>query len=230
MEVVDYIEGILNSLDFTIEIESFTQGDGETILDVCKTYHARTKSLITIGGQEYNIKSVVNNTTIIIEGEPVNPTEGTLKTPNYFYGTATAVNNELSNMDKDLKFPMLYCYEIIPEKFYNAPDSAIDREAEIRLYFLDNANFQDWTTKEHYNFVIKGMKNFQKHMIEKFNSCPKIGDFEDFNTINHVKFGVWTDRKGHTSRIFNEKMSGVELLVTLPLLKDFCDQFDNCNN
>ena len=227
MEVVDFIENQLNAMDFSIVINDYTVVGTETELYVCQTFHARKGSIITIDAVEYEVNTVVNNTTIIIEGLPATPTLGTLQTPNYFHGTAMAVNAELPSLAKDLKFPMLYCYEIIPEEFNNNVDSSIDREAELRLYFLDNADFQNWTTDEHYNYVINGMKNFQQHMIAKFNDCPKIADFDNYRIINHVKFGVWTER-GHTNRVFNENLSGVELLVTLPLKKLFCDPNSAC--
>lgn len=229
MEVVRYIKNILDILDFSIDVVSASQGLGQTRYNVCKTYHARKGSIIIVNGTEYEALSVVYNEYIIIEGEPAGITKITVKTPNYFHGTAMAVNAELDPLDKSLKFPMVYCYEIIPERFYDEPDSVIDRDAELRLYFLDNANFKDWTTQQHYDYVIDGMKSLQVHMLEKFKSCPKIGKFDTHDVINHVKFGVWTDQKGHTSNLFNENLSGVELLINLPLLKNFCDQFDNCN-
>ena len=220
MRVVDFIETILNSLDFSIKVNTFTVVGTETELYVDNTYHARIGSIITIGANTYTVTTVVNNTTIIIEGTPANPTELTLATPNYFHGTATATNNELSKLDKDAKFPFVYCYELIRETYDNTIGSSIDRVADLRLYFLDNANFQDWSTEEHYDNVIDGMRNLTNLFIEKLNDHSSIGLFDTFELSNHVKFGVWTE-KGHEKRVFNEYLSGVELLINLPLKKNF---------
>ena len=64
------------------------------------------------------------------------------------------------------------------------------------------------------------MRNLADLFIKKLDEHASIGLFDSFELANHVKFGVWTE-KGHDKRVFNEYLSGVELLVNLPLKKNF---------
>jgi hypothetical protein len=224
MQVVDFIERVVKSLNYTINVDSFLVVGLETELHVCKTLHARIGSMIEVDGVVYEVTGVKNNDVIIIKGLPANPKLITLTSPYYLHGTTLAVNTELDKLDKDIKFPFIYCFEAIRERYYNEADSLIDRDADIRLFFLDNANFADWTTEEHYRNTIDGMRNLQQELIKKLNNHKSVGLFSDYEVINHVKFGVYTER-GHERKIFNDNTSGVEILLTLPLYIGFekCD-------
>jgi hypothetical protein len=91
------------------------------------------------------------------------------------------------------------------------------------------ADFQNWNTDDHYSNAIIPMRNLCFAFIEEVNNSFMFSDFTDYNLINHVKFGVFTDNKGHTNNFFNENLSGVEMRVTLPVYKNIaCSDACNC--
>ena len=225
MQVVKFIESVVNSLDFSVKINSFAVVGTTTVLNVCYTYHARKGTIITISTVDYTVLSVVNNTSITIEGTPSTPLELTIQRPYYLHGTAMATNNELTKLDRSIKYPFIYLFEQITERYNSSSGSTIDRDADLRLYFLDNANFQDWTTDEHYEYVIDSMRNLQELFIKTVKKHKYIGNINEYEVINHVKFGIWTER-GHEKRVFNDHLSGVELLLTMSLMHEFCE--NNC--
>lgn len=63
------------------------------------------------------------------------------------------------------------------------------------------------------------MANLVKNFINTLYNSKYIGRFEDYETINHVNFGVYVTDKGNTKSIFSDQLSGVELNITLPFRK-----------
>lgn len=218
---VDILEDFINSLSLSGDVISFSDDGQNTILTVEKTYHARRGMNINIDGTDYEIISVVNNESIEVSGIIANPIQYTVPNPFYFHGTPilTNVNHITGAMDKD-KVPMIYLYEILREKDLNI-DSRIVRESDLRLFFLDNANFSEWTTDDHYSKRLLGLNNLVDEFISSarnYQCCFYLYETE-FTRINHVNWGVFKTNSGHEKRIFDDDLTGVELSFTLPLRK-----------
>tara|TARA_Y100001973_G_C5111850_1_gene288116 strand:- start:106 stop:813 length:708 start_codon:yes stop_codon:yes gene_type:complete len=233
-EIVDIIENVVSSLSFTTEIKTVTDnGNGTYTLGVCCTYHVQPFCTVSINGIDYRVTDIVNDSSITIEsntpplvGELVN-----ISAPKYFHGTRPATNEELSEItDVSDKLPFVYLFEVINESFSNDEENRIERESNLRLFFLGSANFSNWYTDDHYKYAIVPMRNLVFKFIEAINTdMATFADFDNYNLINHVKFGVFTDNNGHTNRFFNEDLSGVEMRVTLPVLKDIaCSDACDC--
>ena len=116
------------------------------------------------------------------------------------------------------KFPMVYLLEIINDNFNNLPQDKIDRVSDFRLFFLTNTDEENWLTADHYTFAIKPMRNMLYQFIDDLNNNENIEEFSNFTAINHAKFGVYSTDKGHTRRILNDKTSGVEVRLNLPIV------------
>jgi hypothetical protein len=219
---VDIIETFIDSLSIGGEINSYVVAGGNTTITVDNIYHARFKMPINIDAVEYEILSV-NHTlnTITLIGEPATPAVFTLNNPFYFHGTALATNSHISNLDDASKVPMIYLHETLRERVMSEAN-AIDKESELRLFVLDAANFGDWTTDQHYSIVILGLNKLVEFLIQKIRDYFLFYMFEtEITQINHVKWGQFTDLKGHVQSIFNDHLTGIELSFTLPIRK--CD-------
>ena len=217
---VDIIETLINELDFTYTIKSNTNDGTDTTLVVSDTFHSRKGLTVNDGSTDYTIKSVDHDTkTIIISG--VVSGVITLQSPFYFHGVPYKVNDNLSKirLTKN-KLPLIYLYEIIREREIRDELSAIEREADIRLFFLDESKYAEWDTDQHYSLAITPMKNLVNLFLENLRDNNKIGLIEDSTIINHANFGTFVTDQGHVSSFFNERTSGVELDITLPILKD----------
>jgi hypothetical protein len=220
---VDIIEDFIDSIALTGIILSFSDDGTNTTIQVAKTYHARARMPINIDGTDYVIDSVVNNTSITVRGVIANPLVYLLPNPFYFHGTPVMTNaNHINGAKSSDKVPMIYLYEILRERDLRL-NSSIIRESDLRLFFLDSANFGEWETDDHYSNRLTGLNNLVDEFIKAGRSFPCFYLFEtDFTRINHVNFGVYQDNKGHVRKIFDDDLTGVELSFTLPLR--------NCNN
>ncbi len=219
---VDILEDFINTLDLSGQVISFSDDGTNTTLVVEKTFHARKKMQLNVDGTDYEIFSVVNNASITVVG--VLPTASSYKVPNpfYFHGTPMMTNAHINGARENQKVPMIYLYEILRERD-KRENSRIVRESDLRLFFLDSADFDDWETDDHYSQRLLGLNNLVDEFItaaRAYQCCFYLYE-TDFTRINHVKWGVWKDNAGHEKRLFDDELTGVEVSFTLPL--------KNCN-
>lgn len=130
----------------------------------------------------------------------------------FFHGTTMAANGELSRLDDPAKVPMCYLHEVIREEL-GGPTSRVSR-ANIRLFFLDVANYGDWNTDQHYEKVIRPMRNFSDYFRVELAKNNKNFRLENSTLYTHVKFG-FLNQRGQFESIFNSRLSGIEMQVEL---------------
>lgn len=231
MQVVDFIEEIIDSLDFTYKIEESQIIGDDTEIEVCELFHARPGLVVIESNTEFIIKSVdFDAQTILITGLPNVSNPIVLQSPFYFHGTPYAQGEVLSLIDKwEDKIPFIYALEIMQEKIDIKKTSRIENEPNIVLFFMDNANYADWSTDEHYSFRVKPQRRLVDKFMDKFSSHRLVGNLDNYSVINHVKFGVYVTNKGHTNSLLNERLSGAEVRFTPQLLKDLlCKNNGKC--
>jgi hypothetical protein len=225
---VDIIKDLVtNQLKFVLVVNSIDVISANTFkIYVCETHYLSGKSSnnafkITINGNVYDVLEVVNNESIKLQGS-VLLSIGTYQLPSlhFKHGTIVQTNEELSAvMDKGTITPMVYLKRSFRENF-KALDSAIDRESDITLYFLTQANFVQWQTENYDEYAIIPMRNVVYSFIEMLQNNKYIGNFADYSVYDLFKFATYTD-KGTENLLFNEHLSGVELSLTLPINKNF---------
>ena len=227
-ETVDIVEELISQLDIIVKFKSIVDnGDGTYTIETCNTGYLFPCYEFEIAGVNYKVlneigKDFVFNERFTIKGNIVpTVTEITLDSLKYYHGTVIATKEELARKELSSdKFPMAFLLEILEDDFNNVFDAIVDRNSQLRLYFLSETDENNWNTNEHYEFSIKPMRNLLYKFIAHLNESVMIGDIDSYRAINHAKFGVYVPSKGgHTERIFNDKLSGVELRIDLPILK-----------
>ncbi len=208
-QVVDIIQTFISGTSFAQDVVSHSDDGTNTTIIVSDVYHARAGLQADVDGSDYEIVSVTEPGTIVVNGVIADPLVLTLPDPFYFHGTPYATNSHLAAIeDWRNKTPFIYLLEIIRETFQGV-ESVIEREADIRLFFLDNANFADWTTDQHYNMVINGQRRLLEKVVAEMKQYYRFGLIENYDVYSHAKFGVYTDSQGHTNSVFDEELSGV---------------------
>ena len=227
-ETVDIVEELISQLDIVVKFKSIVDnGDSTYTIETCNTGYLFPCYEFKIDGVDYKVlneigKDFIFNERFTIKGNIVpTTTEITLDSLKYYHGTVIATKEELSRKELSSdKFPMAFLLEIIEDDFNNKDDSRVDRNSQLRLFFLSETDENNWTTNEHYEFSIKPMRNLLYKFIAHLNDSNLIGKIDSYKATNHAKFGVYLSSKGgHTQRIFDDKLSGVELRIDLPILK-----------
>lgn len=221
---VNILEKFIAGLELTGTVESLNRTATSTTLILApdsETYHLREKMTVIVDGKSYEVISFEKDKQITVEGLIKQASEYQVPNPFYFHGTPIMTNTQI-NGAKPKKFPMIYLYEILREREKRI-NSSIARESDLRLFFLDTANFEDWNTDDHYSKRLVGLNCLVDIFIEKAreNRCQFELYETDFTRINHVNWGVFKDNRGHETKIFDEPCTGVELSFTLPLKNCF---------
>lgn len=231
-ETTDIVKGLVESMSFTLDIDTIIDNlDGSYKLVSCNTYHLQECFVVNYEGIDWIITDVIKNISISIKpklGSAPLPTTLTLTIydPYYFSGTVIQTNLELEQIkDSSLKTPMIYLLEVLEDSFNNR-DELNERESDLRLFFLTQANFEAWKTQDTYTNAIEPMRSLAYSFIDTLNKSKIIGTFAEYRLTNHTKFGVYTTDKGYTERIWNDDLAGVEMRITLPVLRDVsCNDF-----
>ncbi len=226
IETVDVVGSLVAAIDTSVNInEIVDNGDNSYTIFTCNTKYIKPCIKFDVLGVTYNVidtegKEFVPNRQFTVQGSSI-ITETVINLPpmNYFYGTVIATSAELDKKKfDDDKFPMVYLLEVINDNFNNLPQDKIDRVSDFRIFFLTNTDEKNWLTADHYRLAIKPMRNMLYQFIDELNDNPNIEEFSNFTAINHAKFGVYSTDKGHTRRILNDKTSGVEVRLNLPIV------------
>lgn len=228
-ETVEIIGDLVAQLGATFLINSATLISGPGVepkvflLTTNNTYHLRPKNEVTINSIVYKIQSIVIDTSITVTGASLPSVSSfSIPAPKYYYGTVIDTTNVLTGVVKaNLITPMVYCYEPIKDRFFTG-DTPIDRESELKLFFLEQGDFETWKTDDFLNMAIKQMRSLAYRFIDEVCQDSKIVNKpEDFDLINRAKMKLKnTDKAG--SNLFNHTLSGVEMSVILSILRGQC--------
>lgn len=225
-ETVDIVRDLVNEVNVDVRMVTITDNLDQTYtITTCDTSYLYPCFKFGFGGVDYEVinevgKEFVVNKKFTIKGSSVPAGDYLeLPSPKYYYGTVMATKAEL---DKEAlnsnKFPMVYFLTPTRDRF-GAREASVDRESTIRLVFLTEANEMDWLNESHYSYAIKPMRNLVYRFVNYLDFNENIGEIDNFDILDHAKFGVYATDKGHTKRIFSEQSSGSELELTLPIYK-----------
>jgi hypothetical protein len=228
IHTVDLFKKIIDDFAPNVVIKSVVFGI-DTVITVCDIMHIRENSIITINSIQYTVVSVdetlkqitISGVQPILKGDILYGAK-----PFYFHGTPVATGNELTLMtDVTKKTPLIYLLEVIFDRFDEDAENSLDRESDVNLFFLDEANFKDWDTDQHYSGAIKPMANLAHMFKEHLKYYVGVGVIEESTMTYHAKFGLsLVTNSGHTKNLFPENFSGVQLRIKIPFLKSLtCD-------
>lgn len=219
--IIEFIREVLEGIDFTLTISSVVDNLNGTY-DVLMPDIGYLEPLlpIVIGGNTYIIEGFITGGIKVSGTMPIVANAFTPYPPYFFQGTPMAINSELADINNvAFKTPMLYFYEILRETFFEDNDNAIERTSQLRLFFLTQADFMNWTTGNFHTNAIQPMHRFLEIFVNALINTRGVNEITDYEVINHNKFGVFTNNKGVETGIFTEEFSGCELNISLELRK-----------
>lgn len=223
IEVSELISELVGSIDRSIVGDSIT---GPKV-HFCNTKWARKgKTMINGFGQVYNILDVESDDYII--AQPVDPLGSFsvdtyyLTQPFFITGTKWATNREWTRADNNLlnKTPIIWLLETIQERVYGR-GSSVERDIDIRLFFLDETNVAQFYTEDHRREVVKPMQELALAFIDAVRRNANYRDLDEYTLKTFSRFGVENDQ-GVFQNVLDANLSGVELRLTLSKYKDNC--------
>lgn len=226
---VNIVRDLVASMKFPFTIKSVTDNlDGTYLLTTGATHYLQKGSnyVFDINGNDYEILSVVLNTSVLVKGNEVPvPSTFNLPVPYFFHGTIKQTNMELSQeLDMAKKTPMVYLLRPIsePTDAMDLNDPLIEREPNLTLFFLTEADFKNWTTDDFDHEAVEPMWYMANAFIEACKAdsgIDKIGTYEISDKIKFANYNL----NGADKILFKDNLSGKELNITLPIRSSCCD-------
>jgi len=209
----------------TGSISSVVQNGNEYTLNVSNTFDIQKGQYISVLGFDVYVISVITNTSITVETSEdlTTATEWASLQPYFYYGDPVDVDNEINRgtTDTDTKYPAVIMFEVQRERFYKDSSVLYDSEPTVRLFFMDQENYEDSSIDDLYSTVDR-MKNLSIEFIDQLDITKGvyIQDAE-YLISNHSKWGVKVikDRRTASETIFDNNLTGVELVIDVPLSK-----------
>lgn len=229
MLTVYKIKSFFDSLVYTMQVESVVYEATYSTITVNNLYFLVAGKDIVINETAYTVASIdfcTNSFTVQADLTGIEVTEIQLDNPFFVWGTPLQAQTEISNTFSN-KYPLIYLKEIIREKQMDV-FSGIDRESEIKIFFLDEMNKADWHTREFYSELLVSLNNWVDYVISQLLSNTSFYTDETvFERVNHSDFGVKiVSSQGHIQSLFSDFLSAVELGFTLKIKRGCCD----CSN
>jgi len=139
--------------------------------------------------------------------------------PFYKHGTPMATNNELFHVDNDQQLPLVWLLEILTQSVFQNEENPLDYSSDLRLFFLDEYDPEDDLTSDLYTDIVRPMHSMVDEFIKEVKKDGNYNDVDEYMTINWSKFGVYTTNKGSTSKVLDAYLSGIEVKITLEIMK-----------
>ena len=219
MEALELLEEVINTMGFPIVATSDIVNG---VFTVDNKQYLRKGSKVLVNGVKKTVRSI-NGLEITLTATSTNVVNPLIELPaiNFTHGTSLMQSNEWGQItEEDAKFPTIYAREIIREVEYPvSTGNILERESDITIYVADVADHRKWTTDDHYKYVIPNLRVIATEFKKKLLKHKRSGKITDFENINRVNLGVYSDVNGNTSAIFNERISAIELGFTLPIYK-----------
>ena len=142
-------------------------------------------------------------------------TEWKSASPYYLYGTPNIVNEWLKLINKSRGLFVLLFTPISEPKDMNI-ESSIERNASLEMYFMKYIPAENWLSKEH-NSLLENINSVVSDFLQLIKESYKFAYLNDVAIIDHRDWGTFLKDKGYTDRILDQKFSGVQLNLTLPI-------------
>ena len=136
--------------------------------------------------------------------------------PKFLFGTHRSANNEFTmKIGNDIDvLPLCWLVENIEEQEYNSNESSKEREANIRLYFLDYSDVGEYLNEDYRLNVVSPMIALKDEFIRVIDSDRVFDGTNNRRTRPITRFGN-ENEKGVFENILNHDLSGVELKINI---------------
>jgi len=224
-DIQNIIENVVSSIDKTITVTRIEDGAvatsklfvcdlkwlevGQTIMDD----QNRTALITSVGS---NFVTIVKNPNYVWDSKVFT----IIKDIYFFRGTPLAVDAEWVQYARieEQKTPFVWLVGETQEKFF-AKNQSLERESELRIFFLDIIDIRKNTTKQIHDNRLKYLNLWVDAFFQVIAKDSIFGLFDSWDSKNISRFGIETPQ-GYEKLIIDSNLCAVEVKFTLPIYKD----------
>lgn len=224
-QTYDRLKPIFNMMDKSVTCQSVVDNGDNTYTFACnKTRWACKGYNITILGNDYSITNVVYNTSITVSGT-VLPTALTFDLYAGFFkhGTLRVVAGELTKVaDYKQRLPLVFLHEATNENVNMDVMNPVELESDVRIYFLTDCDFKNWNQEDGDTKAVAPMRNYLNEFLRCLTNNQWVAQLTNVGAVKSYNHFGNVDDKGVFKNALNDFLSGVELRITIPFLRE-CD-------
>lgn len=138
--------------------------------------------------------------------------------PFFFHGSPLEIQSQISGLKDPFKWPAIFLIEYIEDEINLNRTRNVGAAPKLKMFFMYPYR-ESYTINQQYTNVIDVMDELAREFIAVCQKSRYILRLESYGTIRHSKWGIYRKDKGNLTPIFPEKLSGVELNITLEIDK-----------
>lgn len=235
--VTDILETLVDTMDYSICVETVEDLSGDYwklhVCDCSTTLHARPSSVnrnvyVSNSGTDYKVTDISHDSWIKVYSLTEPPTGTyTLEKPAYKSGTPVEISAEMAIQRGEVdRFPLVWLLETVNVDITGKydPESNIEMEPDIRIFFLDHADFTQ-TSAEAYDATVRPMGNLADRFVNQIQDKGIAMYPSRVSHIPYAKFGSnytnanTADRNSAILSWLPDKSGGIELRIKIPIYK-----------
>lgn len=224
-QTYDKLVPIFNMMDKGVICQSVTDnGDGTYTFACNRTRWACKGYDISILGNDYTITNVVYNTSITVSGT-VLPAVLTFDLYAGFFkhGTIRKTAEELlKEPNPKNRLPLIFQHEATSEQINMDSMASVEMESDIRLFFLIDCDFANWTQSDGDTKAVAPMRCYLNEFLRCLSNNQWVANLTSVGIVRSYNYFGNVDDKGVPKNLLNEFLSGVELRITVPFKRE-CD-------
>jgi len=226
IQTVDIFKQIAANLTANVVIDAAIDNlDGTFTLETTNTQWISEFEIYSIGGFDYKIESLVQNESLTISpvsnGVLPTATGFVIPAPTFINGTLKMAQNEVTAIKNKMNLvPFIYLYEVIRDRKNTDDESTVERECDLRFFFINSSSFQNMLTEDVYEKVIYPLHPLVELFITKIKASPLFTDVLNYDEINLINF---SEEGNQINSVFDLNLSAIELRLQAEIRSLNCD-------
>ena len=219
----DLLSEVITGLKIPLKINGVELVSGNYKCYTLNTQYLRPLETVTLNGVDYKVVSFEINRTITLSGDSaVEVGEYLISNPSFKFGKLKQTVSEILTQNQvasnKLTMPLIWMFEVSPRQTPSEFNSMLESTGNVKLFFMNSANYEDWTTEDHKVNAIKPVSNLVDLFLKQLKKHKRVGKTYIVNRVEHAKF---TNDNGETAgegkNILAMRLSGIEVELSLPI-------------
>lgn len=233
---IEILKDTISSVLHKITISSVVSlGDSKYRLNTSNTLYLRTalaKKFITIDAVNYFIIDFSVNSYITVKAtdgtdQAVTATSFTINPPLFVWGNPKLVSAELIKRVNNgtVIWPYIWVVRIDTTAGTKNPAAAAPETPSFNMLFLDSADKTNWTISEHYDNDVYPLNNYIDFFFTILRTYKDLFDYDSitYTKTERINFGDYITNEGNSENILNDKVTGIQLQIDIPLTITACN-------
>lgn len=227
-ETFELLRPVVSAIDLAFTGTEITDNaDGTYTIETCNTKWVTNGFTLTIAGNQYTVVDIEPNEWIKVSGSVIpGALTFNINAPVFVHGTVLAAVSEYNQVEAVAsRLPMIWLHEITKERINEDPGATLGRISDCDIYFMVDADMENFTTVDHYKYCIRPMRNLLQAFKEALRtSGTTLFNMSDrypleYDQYDHARWGAYLRDKGHTGLWFNDGLSGTQMRINIPFKK-----------